>query len=1609
MSENIDQYFEDAQQDASSNFVEATREELLEEYQAPQQATAPQQEAAPQTDGTVAGQGQQPTNVTEDGGLLGSLGNAFNALRGGEGSGGDSNWAGSLMGDLRDQIDNTFQGDQLTREEITAKMDAKEQERNAARSANPVSATLDEVTGLVQGASVGAVEGALTSAELIGDTVKTFTGLAQESNNVFSNKYEWAKWDLGKDEVGAKTGVGKVAQGFAEFGIVMAATGGFGGAGAGAGLLKQIAVGAAKGVASDMILASKGEGNLSNLIKENAPEWYPSWLTALAVDEDDTPWEAILKTGLEGTGLGVIADAATGYVAGARAVRKAPKGSTPEQLEEIAVKAAQATLFHGTTNARATRIVKEGFTKGNRYTNIMGEGVYFATDERYAGMYGRNVLKGSDADLNILDLQGKSVNEFAEEAGIGRPAEHMDMDGNFYDTPEEIAQWEQMDVDDRMLSWSDDQRQAIQDYAKKNGIDGIKYDPSFENKLEGSAGTEVVIFDPAKADQVIAPKSSTGIFDSSNQLDTFTEVLSSRTTPESFEAVAPLVDQASKGIPVHYDDVANAFPEYFTIPGAGRVVPDDFSPIVYDQLAALKPDSGLSINPFTGEVPTSGNMVAIDGAVLETVDADTVANFIARNRDILSRDDVYLSGKISEETGKPAVELRRLVQDPEEAKMLGKVFDQEGVFDLDLAARTNYTEGLVPTGGVDHLRKTKGGHIGNASEVPNFSRSADNATKVYKQQQQLNGMRDVMPAGSTGRSVTDAQLTKIARSKGVRTAEVLREIADNNPIDINDLAKASKVTPDEIAQDAANAIADSFDVPREVIDFSKIRTQDVGADQLLTQTGIVQVRGLLQEMSNRIAESSIAIKKGAAAGDPSVSTHFDSLVDQTKSLLKIHKESANAYSRYLSTYKIKVPFLGKEIEIPNMRAQTGEEMSSSIEDAFKTLDDLKQAMRSGDPKAQSEAVRLATAMKLAGGDVTKTLSFAKNARNLMGQDILSIMYNSILSSPTTHLVNTLSNAVNTVYRPLTAMVGGDAIQKQRAIASFYSFRQNLQESAMIAGKVFKEGAAEPSSSKGFVQAGEVTENLKQLQLAAEATQDLGSKSAAGYASMLHDMANFPLFNWPSKLLTTSDEFFKAMVTRMEFQQRTMGDAITQAQASGSPLESVYKELLEKTRGQNFTKSGEVLNKDLIDVAKEVTFQTELEGWAKSFSDFANEVPPLRMFFPFIRTGHNILAYTGQHVPLLSRHMVESKAIMNGTDEYAKAVLKGRQAVGRYMVITAATAAYMGGITGSGPPDPAERKEWLKSNRPRSIRLPNGKFLDYSRIEPFGQILSAVADLMDMAKYAHKHGLGGDQIEYLAGYMTYAIAQNFTNKSYMQGVVPLGQILTPGWQGMSALQSVPLQQLNNFLPLSGARRAFSNAMTPYMNEYNNQVDRVWDQMTGGLLPIGAQAHDWLDGQAIDSPSGGLNALLPLKAVERRQSVVRDSLEDMAFDSSVVMQTLQGVKLDAAQKSRLSQLMGEGGYLEAELKKIVTAPTWIKAKDQYFADVRQNKAGDKRNAIFYQNVYDVIMEHRDAALITLKEEFPELQAQIHDNRILRNDQKVSPAYEAPDFENLVNMPN
>ena len=106
------------------------------------------------------------------------------------------------------------------------------------------------------------------------------------------------------------------------------------------------------------------------------------------------------------------------------------------------------------------------------------------------------------------------------------------------------------------------------------------------------------------------------------------------------------------GVPTTWDDISSVFPEYFR---PGTVVPgSDISNTVLERITELDPGQRLTINPFTGEQPSTGFGVAIDGIKLEGTDQDDILNLLARHYDIFTRDDVVIGVEINSK-GRPCI------------------------------------------------------------------------------------------------------------------------------------------------------------------------------------------------------------------------------------------------------------------------------------------------------------------------------------------------------------------------------------------------------------------------------------------------------------------------------------------------------------------------------------------------------------------------------------------------------------------------------------------------------------------------------------------------------------------------------------------------------------------------------------------------------------------------------------------------------------------------------------------------------------------------------------------------------------------------------------------
>ena len=187
--------------------------------------------------------------------------------------------------------------------------------------------------------------------------------------------------------------------------------------------------------------------------------------------------------------------------------------------------------------------------------------------------------------------------------------------------------------------------------------------------------------------------------------------------------------------------------------------------------------------------------------------------------------------------------------------------------------------------------------------------------------------------------------------------------------------------------------------------------------------------------------------------------------------------------------------------------------------------------------------------------------------------------------------------------------------------------------------------------------------------------------------------------------------------------------------------------------KKFTNADGTIKYETSDALKfaqqEATLTRELSGFTKGMEQLFNRTPWAKPFFLFARTGVNGLELTMKHMPGFNLLVKDERRIASATYEMAnskqlldigiengqqldnaKAIQKGRMAMGAGLVTMASMAFMADRLTGNGPINTAQKRAWQAAGwKPRSIKLGDA-WVSYDAFEPFNSILSYIADVGD---------------------------------------------------------------------------------------------------------------------------------------------------------------------------------------------------------------------------------------------------------------------------------------
>ena len=786
---------------------------------------------------------------------------------------------------------------------------------------------------------------------------------------------------------------------------------------------------------------------------------------------------------------------------------------------------------------------------------------------------------------------------------------------------------------------------------------------------------------------------------------------------------------------------------------------------------------------------------------------------------------------------------------------------------------------------------------------------------------------DITPIerGGSYHMMTDAQYDRMRYKPEVE--ELIRKYSGR--VELQKMAAQLKRPAAEIIQNAAMILDDfrnalNSDIPEKTLismmdGAGMLKPKTTLDAKLLSKEGILVTKALIGDTAEQIHSLAVNAASSRAQGVP-VGNQIDRLVDRLSTLLEFHKTTAYDAGSTLQTFK----------RVIGMGAgdSADDNLVMSIKEVRDWSNNLKAAIRRGDPAADEEVLRLVNMMVLAGGDPSKQVKFLNAAITLGFKNATSSMYQSLLSGPITHLRNLLGNTYSTFERPFSAylrgVIKGDADVRASAMAGLHGMVMGTADSFRIAKRTLDTGVSVNFNTKFAVDDFEAQAMIKQLKMAASTT---GEQIGAAWVENSYRFVHNPWISWPNRALMASDDFFKNMSARYRLYSKSKYEAIRHSDSSLSPEEAMEIQLKKFSQGID-PATGRILDKDLLDYAERATFQQDPGAIVNALGNFVDSLPlgTGRLFLPFVRTPGNLAGYGFEHLPGIN-HAIRKfdktyeKAFENG-DKILMAELEGRSATGMMVMTTLLTTALFTDVTGNYPPDAAERKAWQAEGRPpMSIKVGN-KWVSYQSIEPINSLMAIVADGVRLAKMG-----GAEAASRIAAQAWYSIVVSYTEKSFLAGLSEIGEILTPQNLNDASGLRMALNALNNYTPYSGVRRALANAMDPYLKETRGELDRMLVQAAPGYGNDLPSVTSWITGKPLNSIGGGLfNAVSPIRIQDVNDNYVAQQLSELGIPANTIVKTGRyGVNLEPQHRESLAKILAKSG-LSKRLETIMRSDEW-----------------------------------------------------------------------------------
>lgn len=494
-------------------------------------------------------------------------------------------------------------------------------------------------------------------------------------------------------------------------------------------------------------------------------------------------------------------------------------------------------------------------------------------------------------------------------------------------------------------------------------------------------------------------------------------------------------------------------------------------------------------------------------------------------------------------------------------------------------------------------------------------------------------------------------------------------------------------------------------------------------------------------------------------------------------------------------------------------------------------------------------------------------------------------------------------------------LAGQATGYRMPLSTREVWQMTAQEAQQVTQGAGNQGSALASTSSGkqpaitgenVLGAGADAVNAVSRRLTGRDVVDpskVGQRGALGrmtdLLSMTIDLAGGVL-RTPTRALGAEDQFWRTLAFRGETSARLYREGIA-AGLNGSDLRDYVDQGLnflapiDEAAGEKFART--------VTMNESLTSQIGRGFQQVGASRFGF------LFAPFVRVTGNLLNFATQRVAFPVRPVWWKE--LTSSDPALRDLAMAKASTGALMWMTAYAAASTGYdadeeapivVTGAAPQDPALKKLWLQRGyKEYSIRAggKGGKWVQYSRTDPAGQMLGIAADTVNILSRLDEVTASELGASLIAG-----IGNNVVNKSFMRTAA----------EGMEVFTSFDPEQyvrwaqnsMTSFV-VPNAVSQITSAQDPYLRKAVGVAEEILKRSSvegRKSLPLVRDLsgkpvkQEWLFGSRFTG----------IYASDDKPDPVADEIWRLEMPFSPPDKVVRGVELDDHQYDRLQQLVG-----------------------------------------------------------------------------------------------------